>query len=102
MVYGEFVQESQVKYARLLTDQLPNLFEQVYFVNSGTEAVEGALKLAKKHTGRHKMVAFNNGYHGDTHGSLSVTGRNVYQDPYKPLLPAVHFLDFNDSSDLET
>src|SRR5699024_5131730 len=102
MVYGEFIQEYQVQYAKLLTDQLPDSLEQVYFVNSGTEAVEGALKLAKKYTGSHKLVAFNNGYHGDTHGSLSVTGRRVYQDPYKPLLSNVHFLDFNDEDRLET
>jgi acetylornithine/succinyldiaminopimelate/putrescine aminotransferase len=102
MVYGEFIQRSQVDYARFLTDQLPDSLDQVYFVNSGTEAVEGALKLAKKYTGRHKLIAFRNGYHGDTHGSLSVTGRNVYRDPYKPLLPDVHFLDFNDSSELGT
>jgi acetylornithine/succinyldiaminopimelate/putrescine aminotransferase len=101
MVYGEFVQQPQAQYAKLLTDQLPKALNQVYFVNSGTEAVEGALKLAKKYTGRHKFVAFRNGYHGDTHGSLSVTGRDVYRDPYKPLLPDVHFLDFNDASELD-
>ncbi|WP_265764692.1 aspartate aminotransferase family protein [Fodinibius salsisoli] len=96
MVYGEFIQEPQSAYARLLTAQLPASLDRVYFVNSGTEANEGALKLAKKHTGRHKFVAFNHGYHGDTHGSLSVTGRDVYRDPYKPLLPNIHFGNFND------
>jgi len=100
MVYGEYIQEPQVRYAELLTDQLPESLGRVYFVNSGTEAVEGALKLAKKFTGRHKFVAFTNGYHGDTHGSLSVTGRDVYRDPYKPLLPDIHFLDFNEFSRL--
>ncbi|TYP92741.1 Acetylornithine/succinyldiaminopimelate/putrescine aminotransferase [Fodinibius salinus] len=102
MVYGEFIQEPQSAYADLLTSQLPSSLDRVYFVNSGTEANEGALKLAKKHTGRHKFVAFNHGYHGDTHGSLSVTGRDVYQDPYKPLLPNVHFLDFNSFEALDT
>lgn len=102
MVYGEYIQKPQAEYAQLLTDQLPEQLNQVYFTNSGTEAVEGALKLAKKHTGRHKLVAFNGGFHGDTHGSLSVTGRDVYRDPYKPLLPDVHFLNFNDKSELET
>jgi len=101
MVYGEFIQQPQVQYARLLTDQLPSSLDRVYFVNSGTEAVEGALKVTKKHTDRHKLIGFRNGYHGDTHGSLSVTGRDVYRNPYKPLLPDVHFLDFNDSSELD-
>jgi acetylornithine/N-succinyldiaminopimelate aminotransferase len=95
MVYGEFIQQPQLEFAELLTAQLPEHLEQVYFVNSGTEAIEGALKLAKKHTGRSRLVAFKNSYHGDTHGSLSVTGRDVYRDPYLPLLPDVHFLDFN-------
>lgn len=95
MVYGEFIQDPQADYAHLLTSQLPGNLDRVYFVNSGTEANEGALKLAKKFTGRHKFVAFRNGYHGDTQGSLSVTGRDVYRDPYLPLLPDVHFLDFN-------
>jgi acetylornithine/succinyldiaminopimelate/putrescine aminotransferase len=102
MVYGEFIQKPQSAYAELLTNQLPDSLDRVYFVNSGTEANEGALKLAKKHTGRHKFVAFNHGYHGDTHGSLSVTGRDVYRDPYKPLLPDVHFLDFNSFKGLDT
>lgn len=102
MVYGEFIQEPQSAYAELLTGQLPDSLDRVYFVNSGTEANEGALKLAKKHTGRHKFVGFNHGYHGDTQGSLSVTGRDVYRDPYKPLLPDVHFLDFNSFDKLET
>jgi len=100
MVYGEYIQEPQSRFAQLLTDQLPDSLDRVYFVNSGTEANEGALKLAKKYTGRSKFVSFTNSYHGDTHGSLSVTGRAVYRDPYKPLLPDVHFIDFNDPSGL--
>lgn len=102
MVYGEFIQEPQSAYAELLTSRLPASLDRVYFVNSGTEANEGALKLAKKHTGRHKMVGFRHGYHGDTHGSLSVTGRDIYRDPYLPLLPDVHFLEFNDYRNLDT
>lgn len=101
MVYGEFIQKPQSEFAELLTSQLPEKLDRVYFVNSGTEANEGALKLAKKYTGRTKFVAFRDGYHGDTHGSLSVTGRNVYRDPYLPLLPNVEFLDFNDPSGLD-
>ncbi|MCR9132384.1 MAG: aspartate aminotransferase family protein [bacterium] len=101
MVYGEFIQQPQLEFAELLTAQFPEHLEQVYFVNSGTEAIEGALKLAKKHTKRTKLVAFKNSYHGDTHGSLSVTGRDVYRDPYLPLLPDVHFLEFNNYEGLD-
>ncbi len=101
MVYGEFIQESQVNFAELLTSKLPDTLNQVYLVNSGTEANEGALKLAKKYTGRTKLIAFRNSYHGDTHGSLSVTGRDIYRDPYLPLLPDVHFLDFNITEGLD-
>ena len=95
MVYGEFVQKPQIEFAQLLLEQLPASMEQIYLVNSGTEATEGALKLAKKYTQRTKLVAFKNSYHGDTHGSLSVTGRDIYRDPYLPLLPDVHFSEFN-------
>ncbi len=101
MVYGEFIQEPQSAFAQLLCDQLPEQLDRVYFVNSGTEANEGALKLAKKSTGRSNFVAFKNSYHGDTHGSLSVTGRDVYRDPYLPLLPGITFLDFNDPDQLD-
>ncbi len=101
MVYGEFIQKPQSEFAHLLCEQLPDSLDRVYFVNSGTEANEGALKLAKKSTGRSKLVAFHNSYHGDTHGSLSVTGRDVYRDPYLPLLPNVEFLDFNKTDQLQ-
>lgn len=101
MVYGEFIQRPQVEFAALLTSLLPESLSQVYFVNSGTEATEGALKLAKKQTRRTKLVSFRNSYHGDTHGSLSVTGRDVYRNPYMPLLPDVHFLDYNDHAQLK-
>lgn len=101
MVYGEFIQRPQVQFAELLTSQLPDALQVVYFVNSGTEANEGALKLAKKYTGRSRLVAFHNSYHGDTHGSLSVTGRPVYQDPFRPLLPDVLFLPFDDATALD-
>ncbi len=96
MVYGEFVQEAQADFAALLAAQLPPALQVAYFTMSGTEANEGALKLAKKYTGRTKMVAFERSYHGDTHGSLSVTGRHVYQDPFRPLLPEVTFLPFGE------
>lgn len=100
MVYGEFIQQPQLDFAELLVSALPDNLDQVYLVNSGTEANEGALKLAKKHTGRSKLIGFRNSYHGDTHGSLSVTGRDIYRDPYLPLLPDVHFLDFNSYENL--
>ena len=100
MVYGEFIQEPQVKLAKKLTDILPPSLDCVYFTMSGTEANEGALKLAKKYTGRRRMIAFERSYHGDTHGSLSVTGRSIYQDPFRPLLPDVCFLPFGDVDSL--
>ncbi|MEX0593853.1 MAG: aspartate aminotransferase family protein [Balneolaceae bacterium] len=100
MVYGEFIQDPQVRLVRRLASFLPETLSQIYLVNSGTEANEGALKLAKKSTGRTGLVSFNHSYHGDTHGSLSVTGRAIYRDPYKPLLPNVTFLDFNSLEDL--
>ncbi len=101
MVYGEFIQEAQSNFASLTTSQLPEHLSRIYFTNSGTEANEGALKLAKKFTGRTEFLAFRNSYHGDSHGSLSVTGRDVYRDPYLPLLPGVHFADFNHPQALE-
>ena len=96
MVYGEMVLQPQVKLASLLAEQLPPSLDTVYFTMTGTEANEGALKLAKKYTRRSKIIAFERSYHGDTHGSLSVTGRKIYQDPFRPLLPNVHFLPFGD------
>ncbi|MBO6574047.1 MAG: aspartate aminotransferase family protein [Rhodothermales bacterium] len=96
MVYGEFVQEPQSALAARLASHLPESLSTAYFTMTGTEANEGALKLAKKYTGRSRLVAFEHSYHGDTHGSLSVTGRRVYRDPFLPLLPEVIFLPFDD------
>jgi predicted acetylornithine/succinylornithine family transaminase len=101
MVYGEFVLEPQVKLAKRLSELLPDPLNVVYFTNSGTEANEGALKVAKKFTGRKKLIAFEGSFHGDTHGSLSVTGRDVYRKPFEPLLPNVVFLPFDDVSRLK-
>ncbi len=101
MVYGEFIQEAQAGFASDLTDVLPASLDSVYFTMTGTEANEGALKLAKKHTGRTKLISFRNSYHGDTHGSLSVTGRDVYRDPFLPLLPEVEFLEFDNIESLD-
>jgi acetylornithine/succinyldiaminopimelate/putrescine aminotransferase len=96
MVYGEFELEPQVRLARLLAQHLPPNLQVTYFTNSGTEAVEGALKVSKKYTGRSGLIAFDRSYHGDTHGALSVTGRDVYRKPFEPLLPEVTFLPFDD------
>lgn len=96
MVYGEYVLEPQVMLAKRLSELLPEPLNVVYFTNSGTEANEGAIKVAKKFTRRRKLIAFEGSFHGDTHGSLSVTGRSVYREPFEPLLPDVVFLPFND------
>lgn len=100
MVYGEFVQETQVALARLLAALAPAPLSVAYFANSGTEAVEGALKTARKATGRRRLVAFHGSYHGDTAGSLSVCGNPVYRDPFLPLPADVDFLRFDDAADL--
>lgn len=95
MVYGEYIQSPQVKLAGALAALLPENLKNCYFVNSGSEAVEGALKLAKRFTGRRKIVAFNHAYHGSTHGALSVIGDKSYQIPYGPLLPGIDHIEFN-------
>ncbi len=96
MVYGEFVQSPQVQLAKMLSDRLPAGLDVSYFVNSGSEAIEGALKLAKRYTGRSEIVAFRNAYHGGTHGALSILGNEKLKSAFRPLLPDVRFLDFND------
>ncbi|RMD80993.1 MAG: aspartate aminotransferase family protein [Candidatus Dadabacteria bacterium] len=101
MVYGEFVQEPQVRLAEKLVRLLPAGLDTVYFTNSGAEAVEGALKLCRRATGRSGLVAFKGGFHGDTLGAMSVGGNPFYRDPFLPLLPGVDFLDFNDTGSLE-
>ncbi len=101
MVYGEYIQEVQSKLAESLTQVLPSKLHSFYFVNSGTEANEAALKLAKRVTGRPELISFNNSYHGGTHGSLSVTGNENKKYAFRPFLPGVKFLDFNDSSQLD-
>ena len=95
MVYGEYIQSPQVRLAAALADLLPESLNNCYFVNSGSEAVEGALKLAKRFTGRKKIVSFANAYHGSTHGSLSVIGNDSYQVPFGPLLPGIERIGFN-------
>ncbi len=101
MVYGEFVETPQVMLAQALAGHLPAHLDHCYFVNSGAEAVEGALKAAKRHTGRHEIVAFNRAYHGSTHGALSLMGDAAYRNAFRPLLPGVRLIDFNDRTALE-
>ncbi|HTA28412.1 MAG TPA: aspartate aminotransferase family protein [Bacteroidia bacterium] len=96
MVYGEYVQSSQVQFAKLICSLLPKSLNSVYFVNSGSEAVEGALKLAKRYTGRKEIISFRNAYHGSTHGALSVMGDDTLKKPYGPLLPGIKILPYND------
>jgi acetylornithine/succinyldiaminopimelate/putrescine aminotransferase len=100
MVYGEFVQEPQVRLAARLAALLPPGLDVVYLTSSGAEAVEGALKTARKATGRTRLVAFEGGFHGDTFGALSVGGNPVYRLPFEPLLPDVTFLPFDDEAAL--
>lgn len=95
MVYGEYVTTPQVQFSTLLSEQLPERLSCTYLVNSGSEAVEGALKLAKRYTGRQEIIAFNKAYHGSTHGALSVIGDESYRRSFRPLLPMVKHLDFN-------
>jgi len=100
-VYGEFIQSSQVSFAKRLTEVLPPTLNSVYFVNSGSEAVEGALKLSKRFTGRTEIISFNNAYHGSTQGALSVAGNETLKRAYRPLLPDVLNIDFNNFNQLE-
>jgi acetylornithine/succinyldiaminopimelate/putrescine aminotransferase len=95
MVYGEFILEPQVKLAELISTLLPENLNCTYFVNSGSEAVEGALKLAKRFTGRTEIISFINSYHGSTHGALSVTGNEELKNAFRPLLPDVRIIPFN-------
>ncbi len=101
MVYGEFIESPQVQMAKLLTDNLPEQLNAVYFVNSGSEANEGAIKLAKRYTGRSEIVAFKNAYHGSTQGVLSVLGDEEMKNAYRPLLPDVRFLEFGNVEQLQ-
>lgn len=95
MVYGEFVETPQVQYAKFLTAHLPESLNSVYFTNSGAEAVEGAMKLAKRVTNRTKIIAAKNAYHGSTQGALSVIGDEYWRNAYRPLLPDVYHFDYN-------
>ncbi|MDB4323777.1 aspartate aminotransferase family protein [Crocinitomicaceae bacterium] len=101
MVYGEYVQDAQLEFSKRLCSVLPNKLNTVYPVNSGTEANEAALKLAKRITNRTELISFRGSYHGSTHGSLSVSGNETKKQAYRPLLPDVQFLEFNSIDELE-
>jgi acetylornithine/N-succinyldiaminopimelate aminotransferase len=101
MVYGEFVQSPQILLAKALTKLLPAGLNSVYFVNSGTEAIEGAMKLAKRFTGRTEIISFKNAYHGSSQGSLSVMGSEEFKNAYRPLLPDTRLLSYNSVEDLQ-
>lgn len=96
IVYGEFIESPQTAYAKLLTDHLPATLDSVYFTNSGAEATEGAMKLAKRVTGRSKMISFTNAYHGSTQGALSIMGDEYWRNAFRPLLPDIYHCDYND------
>ena len=100
-VYGEVIQSPQLDLAKALVGLLPPALQSVYFVNSGSEAIEGAMKLAKRHTGRSEVVAFRDAYHGSTQGALSVLGNESLKQAFRPLIPGTRFLGFNRFSDLE-
>ena len=101
MVYGEYVQDAQLEFSKRLCSVLPNKLNTVYPVNSGTEANEAALKLAKRITNRTELISFRGSYHGSTHGSMSVSGNETKKQAYRPLLPDVQFLEFNSIDELE-
>ena len=101
MVYGEYVQNPAVEYCKLLIKHIPKPLEKVYLVNSGTEACEGALKLARRVTGRSQLISCNNAYHGNTMGSMSVMGFEERKQVFRPLIPDVDFITFNNLDDIE-
>lgn len=101
MVYGEYVQKTAVEFTKLLASQLPNPLEKTYLTNSGTEAIEGAMKLAKRVTGRSELIAAKHAYHGNTQGAMSIMGFEERKKAFRPLLPDVNFIEFNNETDLE-
>lgn len=101
MVYGEFIESPQVQYAKLITDHLPASLNSVYFTNSGAEAIEGSMKLAKRVTNRTQIIAFRNSYHGSTQGALSIIGDEYWRNAFRPLLPDVLHLEYNSLKSLD-
>lgn len=100
MVYGEYAQEKPVELCKRLAENLPSSLNTTYLVNSGTEAIEASMKLAKRYTGREEIIACADAYHGNTHGSLSLAGREEKKRAFRPLLPYIHFIRFNSQEDL--
>lgn len=101
MVYGEYAQAPAVEYCKLLAKHLPSPLEMTYLVNSGTEAIEGSMKLAKRATGRFQIIAAKNAYHGNTQGSLSIMDYELRKQPFRPLIPNVDWIEFNNEADLQ-
>jgi acetylornithine/succinyldiaminopimelate/putrescine aminotransferase len=101
MVYGEYAQEKPVELCRLLAEATPDPLEITYLVNSGAEAIDGSLKLAKRYTGREEIISFKNSYHGNTHGALSVSGHEGHKREFRPLLPMISFIEFNNENDFD-
>ncbi len=99
MVYGEYAQEKPVAICQLLAEATPEPLEVTYLVNSGAEAIDGALKLAKRYTGREEIISMKNSYHGNTHGALSVSGNEVHKREFRPLLPMISFIEFNNEEE---
>lgn len=101
MVYGEYVQSPQARLAKALVDTLPDPLDNVYLVNSGSEAIEGALKLAKRYTGRPEVISCMDAYHGSSHGSLSIGGNEIFKRAYRPLVPGVSHIVYGGFADLQ-
>ncbi len=101
MVYGEYIQTPQTLLAAKLATLLPANLSSIYLVNSGSEAIEGAMKLAKRYTGRSEIIACKNSYHGSTHGALSIMGNETFKQAYRPLLPDIRFIDFGEIAEIE-
>jgi acetylornithine/succinyldiaminopimelate/putrescine aminotransferase len=101
MVYGEHVQEAPVQFAQLLCENLPQKLNTVFYTNSGSEAVEGAMKLAKKASGRYEIVACRNAYHGSTHGAQSLMDNEYFSQAFRPFVPGIKFIDYNNLDSLE-
>ena len=99
MVYGEYAQEKPVELSKLLAEATPEPLEVTYLVNSGAEAIDGALKLAKRYTGREEIISMKNSYHGNTHGALSVSGNEFHKREFRPLLPMISFIEFNNEEE---
>ncbi|MDR1877771.1 MAG: aspartate aminotransferase family protein [Flavobacteriaceae bacterium] len=100
MVYGEYAMEKPVQICKMLAENVPAPLHTTYLVNSGTEAIEASMKLAKRYTGRQEIIAFIDAYHGNTQGSLSLAGRETNKKPFEPLLPQIRFIEFNKEEDL--